>query len=131
MAMSEKMKEKRRKLSDISRNAKAAAENAVGNGASPFILMMNVNKLIETFIYNPEGNLEFKTFKQWKEAGYTIKKGSTAFLFWGQPLKDKYVDEETGEITEEEPDTEKFFPLAYLFSNEQVYRKEAEPQASN
>lgn len=67
---------------------------------------------------------EFNTFKQWKEQGYTIKKGSKAYLFWGQPRTVSQVPEGG-----EEPEEFKYWPLCYLFSDEQVTKpktKEAE-----
>lgn len=61
--------------------------------------------------------VEFNTFNQWKKQGYTILKGSKAYLFWGQPRKVEQAPE-----GEEEPQEFKFYPLAYLFSNLQVIK---------
>jgi hypothetical protein len=66
---------------------------------------------------------EFNTFNQWKEQGYTIKKGSKAFLFWGQPRHYEQTPEGS-----DEPEEFKFWPLCYLFSNEQVFKKGETPQ---
>ena len=75
---------------------------------------------------NPEIE-EFNTFNQWKEEGFTIKKGSKAFLFWGQPRKANQIPEGS-----DEPEEYKYWPICYLFSNEQVFKKseaeEPEPQ---
>lgn len=61
---------------------------------------------------------EFNTFNQWKELGYTIKKGSKAHLFWGQPRKYEQTPEGS-----DEPEEFKYWPLCYLFDNTQVFKK--------
>jgi hypothetical protein len=61
---------------------------------------------------------EFNTFNQWKNAGKTILKGATAYLFWGQPKE--VPQQETDENSTEEEKNMKYFPLCYLFSNLQV-----------
>ncbi len=66
---------------------------------------------------NPEIE-EFNTFNQWKELGYTINKGSKAFVIWGQPRKATQAPEGN-----EEPEEFKYWPLCYLFSNTQVFKK--------
>jgi hypothetical protein len=66
---------------------------------------------------------EFKTFWQWKDEGYTINKGSKAFLIWGQPRKGSQIAEGS-----DEPDEYSFWPLCYLFANTQVFRPEKEKQ---
>lgn len=60
---------------------------------------------------------DFKTFKQWKAAGFNIKKGSTAFLVWGRPKSIKQTQDDSEKAF-------KFFPLAYLFSDLQVEKME-------
>ncbi len=72
---------------------------------------------------------EFNTFNQWKELGFTIKKGSKAFLFWGQPKKatrkQKDKREEMGQDDENNNNSGyEFFPLCYLFANTQVVNLE-------
>jgi antirestriction protein ArdC len=67
---------------------------------------------------NPDIN-EFKTFKQWKEEGATVRKGEKAFLIWGQPRKTEQTNDES-----EEPEEYKFWPICYLFANTQVVTAE-------
>lgn len=62
---------------------------------------------------------EFRTFWQWKDDGYTIRKGAKAFLIWGQPRKSSQVPEGSTE-----PEEYNYWPLCYLFANTQVYRPE-------
>lgn len=74
-------------------------------------------------MYDTEGAEEFNTFKQWKEQGATIKKGSKAFLVWGQPIGKQRAQEaqQKGQEAPEE-DEYRFFPICYLFSDKQVIK---------
>lgn len=74
--------------------------------------------LLETYRAEHTGAEEFNTFNQWKEKGCTINKGSKAFIIWGQPRKAQQVPEGS-----EEPEEYKYWPICYLFSNEQVFKK--------
>lgn len=66
---------------------------------------------------------EFKTFWQWKDEGFTIKRGSKAFLIWGQPRRGSQVAEGS-----DEPEEYNYWPLCYLFANTQVYKPVREQQ---
>ncbi len=78
-----------------------------------------INDAIITTIYKDGEHSEFNTFHQWKDKGYKVKKGSTAFAVWGRPKKKQ--DAEQGKpVNEDEEDKLKFWPMAYLFSNAQV-----------
>ena len=79
--------------------------------------------LRETYEENDSDIEEFNTFNQWKEEGYTIKKGSKAFLFWGQPRKYEQTPEGA-----DEPEEFKYWPLCYLFANTQVFKKGETPE---
>lgn len=69
-------------------------------------------------IYSDGEETEFNTFHQWKEKGYSIMKGSKAFLVWGKPRQVAVAEPQTPE--EEEY---KYWPVCYLFSENQVERK--------
>lgn len=75
-----------------------------------------VNEAIIEAIYKTESPdiEEFKTFGQWKQEGKTIKKGSKAYIVWGQPRKTPQTE------ATEEPKEYQYWPLCYLFSNLQV-----------
>ena len=73
-----------------------------------------INEGIIKTIYTDDKNQEFKSFWSWKKEGKKIKKGSKAFPIWGKPRKAEKQNEES------ENDSYKFFPVAYLFSNNQV-----------
>lgn len=76
----------------------------------------SVNEGIIELYENENGETEFKTFGGWKKEGYKVKKGSTALTIWGKPRKGTKKVEDAK--TEEEK--YKFFPMAYLFSSDQV-----------
>ena len=65
-------------------------------------------------MYKNHKDIEFKTFDQWKAAGYSVKEGEKAVYIWGKQM--------TKTITENGQQKEiKFFPLVALFSDLQVY----------
>lgn len=64
--------------------------------------------------YKKGGHEQFKTFGQWKDSGFSIKKGSKAFLVWGSPREIVHPDPENND------DEFRYFPLCYLFSDLQV-----------
>jgi predicted dinucleotide-utilizing enzyme len=66
--------------------------------------------------YSSLGHSTIKSYKQWKQEGFQVKRGSKALLFWGEPKK----IEQNPETAPKEGQKESFFPLAYLFSNLQV-----------
>ena len=103
--MNEKTKLRRKKLSMLSRVIKAQIE--VGD-----IEAATINEgLIET--YSKGEQLEFNTFHQWKKKNFQVKKGSEAFAVWGKPRKVPVPDSD-------KDDEFKFWPICYLFSQEQV-----------
>ncbi len=79
--------------------------------------------LIETYKEENPGAEEFNTFNQWKEKGFTIVKGSAAFVVWGQPRQAQQVPEGS-----DEPEEYKYWPLCYLFANTQVFKKGSTPE---
>lgn len=60
--------------------------------------------------YASDGHKELKTFEQWKEQGFSVRKGEKALLLWGKPQTKQNESEESTE----------FYPLAFLFSQQQV-----------
>lgn len=80
--------------------------------------------LHEMYAEQNPGIEEFNTFNQWKEKGYTIRRGSKAFLFWGQPRRAEQTPEGS-----DEPEEYKYWPLCYLFSNEQVHKNSEREEA--
>ena len=108
----EQARARRQALRDLSYELKSLAEL---NGQEA-----NVNELLRDF-YAGTGHTELKTFDQWKEDGYFIRKGEKALLLWGKPKASKNAIQEATQQgkSEEDADTD-FYPLAYLFSQQQV-----------
>ena len=109
-----------------------------------FLEAQPLNYFILKFVYAPaeEGTTEFKKFNEWKNEGYTIKKGSKAFPVWSQPTKREKKAQEgesepapvwmenadgtTGEEGSTHSERERF-NMCYLFSNLQVTRRDQNP----
>jgi antirestriction protein ArdC len=92
----------------------------------------SINEAIMATVYKDEENQEFKSYRQWGEDGFQVRKGEHAYALWGRPKEheeDKDAPEKTG--GEMEDDHGKFFPIAYVFSNKQVdpiVKKQEEPE---
>lgn len=78
---------------------------------------MGINEILIDEFYTDAEHYEFHTFHGWKEKGMNIKKGATAFLIWGKKRSSK---QEGAEPQNEEEKAFQFFPVCYLFSNNQV-----------
>ncbi|MGB0521425.1 MAG: ArdC-like ssDNA-binding domain-containing protein [Flammeovirgaceae bacterium] len=90
------------------------ALKALSNALKPLVktgVHATVNEAIIEHYKQEGGHTTFNTLKQWNEAGRRIKKGSKAFVVWGSPKKTK---------RDEEDDEYSFFPLCYLFSDQQL-----------
>ena len=127
-----------RQIRDFMINTAKSAAQAL------FLESQPLNYFILKFVYAPaeEGTTEFKKFNEWKNEGYTIKKGSKAFPVWSQPTKrEKKAQEDESEpapvwmenadgTTGEEGNTHserERFNMCYLFSNLQVTRRDQNP----
>lgn len=119
------MNPKRAELIALSNEAKeirdTMAEAAETENEAMYWASRTINYMLLNHMYQTEGATEFNTFKQWKEQGATIKKGSKAFLVWGQPVGKQRAKEaqQKGQQTDEE-DNYKYFPICYLFSDRQI-----------
>jgi hypothetical protein len=114
MSNNSNIQEKRNQLRSLSRLVKALMETGDLEGPK-------VNDALIEY-YSEDGHHQFHTFKQWKESGHNILKGSKAFLVWGSPRQINHPD------PDQEDDEFKYFPLCYLFSNLQVIKKEVKQQ---
>jgi len=85
----------------------AAAKLLVAQGAHS-----SINEAIIS-MYRNEVHHTFNTYNQWKEKGYQVRKGESAFLVWARPLG-AHEEQEAEQINS------KFFPVCFLFSNAQV-----------
>lgn len=116
----------REKLIDSSNQAKKLrsdmAEGATNENEAFFWASRTVNYILLNHMYPTDEATEFNTFKQWKEKGATIKKGSKAFAIWAQPIAGQKPDKKKEEG--QEPDQYEYFPICFLFSNKQVITAE-------
>lgn len=105
-------RERRKALKDLSNQLKTMAEQS-GQEAT-------VNELLRQY-YAEARHTDLKTFDQWKEKGFAVRKGEKAFLLWGKPTASKTAKQTTTEQGKPEEDAKNdFYPLAYLFSQQQV-----------
>ena len=109
MSKSELYKQRREELKALSAGARILVKEGVYDSVNEFVL---------EHYRDQTGAEEFNTFHQWREKGFKVKKGSKAFAVWGSPRKG-HEDPET-KSGESEEDEYKFFPLCYLFSDQQV-----------
>lgn len=126
-----------RQIRDFMINTAKSAAQAL------FLESQPLNYFILKFVYAPaeEGTTEFKKFNEWKNEGYTIKKGSKAFPVWSQPTKREKKEQDgesepapawmenangAGEEDSTRHERERF-NMCYLFSNLQVTRRDLNP----
>lgn len=120
---------KRDFLVNLSNMAKKLRDDMAEGAETPeealFWSSRTINYMLLNHIHNTDGATEFNTFHQWKAKGATIKKGSTAFLVWGQPVGRQKAEEAKAKGEPAEDDSEyEYFPICYLFSDKQVITAE-------
>ncbi len=75
--------------------------------------------------------VEFRTFRDWKQQGATIRKGEKAFFVWAQPraLRPGEKADDPEELNKEQKELkETFFPVCCLFANTQIITAEEKEQ---
>ena len=97
--------ERRKELIEISKAAKALRDTEEIDGT--------INYMLLNYIYKTGDANEFKTFEEWQKEGYGVRKGARAFVTWGKPRERKT----------DKGDVVKYFPITYLFSDLQVYKR--------
>ena len=114
--------EKREKLFYVSAEARKMRETAIAKAKSKTEISYNSVVPLNSFIreiYGLKKNT-LRTYEEWKKAGYVIKKGEKAFLFWECPIVRKAeTDQADTNVTEY-----LYFPIRYLFTENQVHRYE-------
>jgi hypothetical protein len=105
------MSEHRQQLISVTKQLKETLEPTQSNGSfNTYILEM----------YKAQtGATTFKTFKQWKDEGYLIIKGSKGFPVYSRPISK--IKEERGLQPNEQEG--KYFGTAILFNEHQVMKK--------
>ena len=87
-------------------------------------LEMKPNELLRQH-YAQAGHTELKSFSEWKEAGYYVKKGEKAILLWAHPKPSREAKELAKSQGKNEDEAKNdFYPLAYLFSSKQVAKRQ-------
>lgn len=104
----------KKELAQLSQSLKLSID--MGQAPEAFYFCQTTNEIL-TLYYGIKG--ELKTFKQWKEAGFKVKKGSKAYKFWSKPIKAK-AKAAQGEEAKEEKEAFEFFGVCNLFSQDQV-----------
>lgn len=85
---------------------------------------MKPNELLREH-YAQAGHTELKSFSEWKEAGYYVKKGEKAILLWAHPQPSRKAKELAKSQGKNEDEAKNdFYPLAYLFSSKQVAKRQ-------
>ena len=85
---------------------------------------MKPNELLREH-YAQAGHTELKSFSEWKDAGYYVKKGEKAILLWAHPKPSREAKElAKSEGKNEDEAKNDFYPLAYLFSSKQVAKRQ-------
>lgn len=85
---------------------------------------MKPNELLRQH-YAQAGHTELKSFSEWKEAGYYVKKGEKAILLWAHPKPSREAKELAKSQGKNEDEAKNdFYPLAYLFSSKQVAKRQ-------
>lgn len=103
-----------------SRQALRALCNTLQAAAKAAGLEETPNELLRKY-YAQAGHAVLRTFQEWKQAGYNIRKGEKALLLWGRPKPSRLAKEAAKQAGKPEEEAESdFYPLAYLFSNQQV-----------
>ncbi len=100
---------KREKLKEISKFAKSLQETEYPD--------LTINEILIDVIYQRENGerLTFDTFNGWRKRGKRVRKGEKAYLIWGKKREVPIQEAQEGDN-----DSFKFFPMAFVFSNEQV-----------
>ena len=135
-----KLQEKRAVLVALSQQAKQLRQDKINNSQTPeeaaFWSSRTVNYMLLNHIYKSE-RVRFETFKEWKSQGATIKKGAKATIIWGQPrqgvatLEQKLQnDPHTLPVDDIAVEEYEFFPLCYLFSEDDVYFTKADTESN-
>ena len=116
---------RRETLINDSNEARQAIELMAAQGKGE----LTINEYLLARYKSETGCNEFKTFHDWKKAGYSVKKGSESFVVWGSPRKVKMANDSTQE-EDAKPQEYKLFPLCYLFNESQVH-KQGDKEADN
>lgn len=108
--------ERRHELISMTSQLKAAAASGKISGATADT---PANTLLKMY-YSKKGHTELKTYDEWKESGYQVKRGEHALMVWSSKKTFKYNKlDEAGKATSEQGEYSAF-SICNLFSQLQV-----------
>jgi len=126
-----KSNEARAVLIGLSRAAKEQRELMVLMADTPekklFATTLTVNDVLIINYKKESGCQLFKTFHDWKNDGYKVKKGEKAFRIWGKPIKALKKSETD---TSNEDQEFKMFPMCCVFNELQVEKNDCDDYLS-
>ncbi len=132
MSTSKKVNPKKQKLIQLSAQAKQVIKTRVAESKTDVEAMaaasLRVNDVLMEFHRETTGASDFKTFKEWSDLGYKIKKGSKAVQVWAAPRQgtnEIEVKEIKSGDTKTIEEQYQFFPMCSLFNENQVELTEA------
>ena len=132
----EKLQAKRTKLIELSITAKKLRAQFINSAKTPAEVELwstrTINYILLRYVYNNGAELRYETFKEWKAQGATIKKGAKATVIWGQPRKGAIMPDNENipanvDASNDSEDMQEyeFFPLCFLFSENDVFFPQA------
>ncbi len=129
MKKSKEIKPEKLALIELSKKAKSIKTS---QGDHFLIYMVNhgysevtINSILLGIYEKQTGHSVYKTFKEWKDEGYTVNKGERSYRVWSAPRKGVDKCEVTVVSTGEQKtveDTYKFWAMCCLFHDGQVSR---------
>jgi|GEM_PF-6264496 len=94
-----------------------------------YFASLTINDILIGKYQAAAGAKSFKTFNQWKEEGFSVKKGEKAFRLWSAPIKAKkeieLVNIDTQEVETGE-ENYKLWAMCCVFNEFQVEKKEGD-----
>ena len=109
-----KAQQGRAELAALSRAVK------VGMAMGHFPECVKVNDALLEVYGDRTGQHDFRKFREWKEAGFSVKKGESAFRVWAKPRKAKKKEAAATSEANKAKDEFDWFPICCLFHAGQV-----------
>lgn len=126
--MSKKISKTKRELIQLSKEAKALREELQSLG-NPKFDDLSINDVLVMMYQKDTGAKMFKTYNDWKKAGFQVKKGEKSYRIWGKPIKAKIKDQSAENQDEERK--YQFWPMCALFNENQIERLEDKPEEND
>lgn len=85
--------------------------------------LRSVNEILLDFYKEETGAKDFRRFDEWKEAGFMVKKGESAYRVWGSPkqfTKTQEMQDVTTGNTDNIESKFEFWPMCCIFNENQV-----------